>query len=109
MSSKYIRTDLVFAWPTAEIAVMGAEGAVNILYGKDLKKLADPAAAAHERAKLVAQFRDKFSGPYHSAASGHVDDVIAPAETRPRLIAALELLRDKRATRLPRKHGTMPL
>jgi propionyl-CoA carboxylase beta chain len=108
MSSKYIRTDLVFAWPTAEIAVMGAEGAVNILYGKDLKKL-PPASAEAERAKLVAEFRQKFSGPYHSAASGHVDDILAPAETRPRLIAALELLRDKREPRLPRKHGTMPL
>jgi propionyl-CoA carboxylase beta chain len=109
MSSKYIRTDLVFAWPTAEIAVMGAEGAVNILHGKDLRKMVDPGRAAEARATLEAQFRDRFAGPYRSAASGHVDDVIAPAETRPRLIAALELLRDKRVTRLPRKHGTMPL
>jgi propionyl-CoA carboxylase beta chain len=107
MSSKYIRTDLVFAWPTAEIAVMGAEGAVNILYGRELKQKAAQGEA--ERARLVAEFREKFSKPYRTAASGHVDDLLVPAETRPRLIAALELLRDKRETRLPRKHGTMPL
>ena len=107
MSSKYIRTDLVYAWPTAEIAVMGAEGAVNILYGKDLKKLGADAAA--ERVRLEAEFREKFSRPYPAAASGHVDDILIPSETRPRLIAALELLRDKQVTRRPRKHGNIPL
>jgi propionyl-CoA carboxylase beta chain len=107
MSSKHIRTDLVFAWPTAEIAVMGAEGAVNILYGKDLRKRGPEAGA--ERARLEAEFREKFSKPYAAAASGHVDDVLLPFETRPRLVAALELLRDKRAARLPRKHGNIPL
>ncbi len=107
MSSKYIRTDLVYAWPTAEIAVMGAEGAVSILYGKELKKMA--ASAEAERARLEAEFREKFSGPYPAAASGHVDDILIPAETRPRLIAALELLRDKQTTRRPRKHGNIPL
>ncbi len=107
MSSKYIRTDLVYAWPTAEIAVMGAEGAVNILYGKDLKALGEQ--ADDERAQLVQSFRDTFSKPYRAASSGHVDDVILPSETRARLIAGLELVRDKRSQRLPRKHGTMPL
>ncbi|MBP7691682.1 MAG: acyl-CoA carboxylase subunit beta [Anaerolineales bacterium] len=107
MSSKYIRTDFVYAWPTAEIAVMGAEGAVNILYGKELKKMSDGAAA--ERARLETEFREKFSRPYPAAASGHVDDILIPAETRPRLIAALELLRDKHAVRRPRKHGNIPL
>ncbi len=106
MSSKYIRTDLVFAWPTAEIAVMGAEGAVNVLYRKQLKDAANPEAA---RAELAAQFRQKFSKPYAPAASGHVDDIIIPAETRPRLIAALELLRDKKASLPRKKHGIMPV
>ena len=106
MSSKYIRTDLVFAWPTAEIAVMGAEGAVNILYRKRLKALEAPEA---ERARLVAEFREKFSKPYRAAASGHIDEILIPAETRPRLIAALELLRDKQATLPPKKHGNIPL
>jgi len=107
MSSKYIRTDLVYAWPTAEIAVMGAEGAVNILYGKELKALGDE--ADDKRSELVGSFRDTFSKPYRAASSGHVDDVILPSETRSRLIGGLELVRDKRSQRLPRKHGTMPL
>jgi acetyl-CoA carboxylase carboxyltransferase component len=106
MSSKYIRTDLVFAWPTAELAVMGAEGAVNILYRKQLKTMEDPEA---ERARLVAEFQDKFSKPYSAAASGHIDDILVPAETRPRLIAALELLRDKQVKLPPKKHGNIPL
>jgi len=106
MGSKYIRTDLVYAWPSAEIAVMGAEGAVNILYRRELKTAADPDA---ERARLEAAFREKFSKPYRAAASGHVDDVIVPAETRSRLIAALELLRDKQVTLPPKKHGNMPM
>jgi acetyl-CoA carboxylase carboxyltransferase component len=106
MSSKYIRTDLVFAWPTAELAVMGAEGAVNILYRRQLKQM-DNADA--ERERLVAEFREKFSKPYAAAASGHIDDVLIPAETRPRLIAALELLRDKQVKLPPKKHGNIPL
>jgi len=105
MSSKHIRTDWVFAWPTAEIAVMGAEGAVSILYGKELKKRNDAA----ERARLEAEFRDKFGKPYYAAASGHVDDVIAPSETRARLIGALDFLRDKAVTSPAKKHGNMPL
>ena len=106
MGSKYLRADLVYAWPTTEIAVMGAEGAVNILYGKQLKEVEDAAA---ERARLVKEYREKFSTPYTSAAAGYLDDILIPAETRPRLIAALELLRNKQATLPPKKHGNLPL
>ena len=106
MSSKYIRADLVYAWPTAEVAVMGAEGAVNILYAKDLKKLDN---AEEERQRILNEFKEKFSKPYHVAASGHVDDVLIPSETRPQLISALELLKDKKAKLPDKKHGNMPL
>jgi acetyl-CoA carboxylase carboxyltransferase component len=106
MSSKYIRTDLVYGWPTAEVAVMGADGAVNILYSKQLKGAEDP---EKERQTLVDEYQEKFANPYVTAASGHIDDMIAPSETRPKLIAALELLRDKRASSKPKKHGNIPL
>ncbi len=106
LSSKYIRTDLVYAWPTAEIAVMGAEGAVNILYRK---RLAEVDNLEEVRAQFIAEFREQFGGPYAAAASGHVDDVILPSETRAKLIAALDFLRDKQATPLPKKHGNIPL
>lgn len=106
MGSKAIRTDFVFAWPTAEIAVMGAEGAVNILCRKQIEQSAQPQAV---RERLIAEYRQKFSTPYTVAASGDVDDILVPAETRPRLIAALELLRDKRAARPDRKHGSIPM
>ncbi len=106
MSSKYVRTDLVFAWPTAEIAVMGAEGAVNILYRKQLAQAEKPETA---RARFIAEFQQRFGSPYAAAASGHVDQVILPSETRARLIAALDFLRDKQASPLPKKHGLMPV
>jgi acetyl-CoA carboxylase carboxyltransferase component len=106
MSSKYIRTDAVYAWPTAEIAVMGAEGAVNILYRKQLAEKENPEEV---RARFVAEFRDQFGSPYAAAASGHVDDVILPSETRAKLIAVLDFLRDKQTTSLPKKHGNIPL
>jgi len=106
LSSKFIRTDLVYAWPTAEIAVMGAEGAVNILYRKQLAEVEDPEEV---RAKFAAEFREQFGSPYAAAASGHVDDLILPGETRAKLIAALDFLRDKQATTLPKKHGNMPM
>lgn len=105
LSSKYIRTDLVFAWPTAEIAVLGAEGAVNILYRKRLAEEQD----AEVRERFIAEFREQFGSPYAAAASGHVDDVILPSETRGRLIAALDYLRDKQVAGVPKKHGCMPL
>ena len=106
MSSKHIRSDMVFAWPTAEVAVMGADGAINILYGKQLTQADDETEA---RKAYRSEFKAKFSSPYTSAASGHVDDIIIPSETRPRLIAALELLRNKRVESRPKKHGNIPL
>ena len=106
MSSKYIRTDLVYAWPTAEIAVLGAEGAVNILYRRQLAEAENP---EEMKAQLIAEFRQQFGGPYAAAASGHVDDVILPSETRAKLVAALDFLRDKQASTLPKKHGNIPL
>jgi acetyl-CoA carboxylase carboxyltransferase component len=106
MSSKHIRTDLVYAWPTAEIAVIGAEGAVNILYRKRLAQVENPEEV---RAQFMAEFQEQFGSPYMAAASGHVDDVILPSETRAKLIAALDFLRDKQAATLPKKHGCIPL
>jgi propionyl-CoA carboxylase beta chain len=106
MGSKHIHADLVFSWPNAEIAVMGAEGAVNILFRKEIKAAANP---TEERARLVAEIREKFSNPYRSAAAGFVSEVILPAETRARLIAGLEFLRDKQTNSPPKKHGNMPL
>jgi propionyl-CoA carboxylase beta subunit len=106
MSSKHIRTDVNFAWPTAEIAVMGPEGAVNILYKRELEAAADPAAL---RAQRVAEFREKFASPYVAASRGFVDAVIKPRQTRPRLIAALATLQTKRDKNPPKKHGNIPL
>jgi methylmalonyl-CoA decarboxylase subunit alpha len=106
MGSKYLRADFVYAWPSAEIAVMGAEGAVNILHRKELKDNPDAEA---ERARLVAEYKEKFSNPYAAASAGHVDDVILPSETRQHLIAALELLRDKQTSLPSKKHGSIPL
>jgi len=106
MSSKYTRTDFCFAWPTGEIAVLGAEGAVGILNRREIAQAADPEAT---RQRLIAEFREKFSKPYVAASSGHIDDVIRPSETRPRLIAALEILRDKQVVTPAKKHGNMPV
>jgi len=106
MSSKYIRTDLVYAWPTAEIAVLGAEEAVDILYHQELAQAEDPDRL---RARFAADYRERFGSPYAAAASGHVDDVILPHETRARLAAALDFLRDKQASSPPKKHGVIPL
>jgi propionyl-CoA carboxylase beta chain len=106
MSSKYTRTDMVFAWPTAEVAVMGAEGAIEILYAKKYKEMEN---AEEEQRKVLREFKEKFSKPYHVAASGHVDEILIPAETRPRLISALELLRNKEARLPQKKHGNIPL
>ncbi len=106
MSSKHIRGDMNFAWPTAEIAVMGIEGAVNIIFKDRIAEADDPAA---ERARLVADYEAQFANPYVAAARGYVDDVIKPSETRPRLIAALEMLAGKRETNPRKKHGNIPL
>jgi propionyl-CoA carboxylase beta chain len=106
MSSKHIRTDVNFAWPTAEIAVMGPEGAVNILYRRELEQAADPQAA---RAARVAEFREKFANPYVAAERGFIDEVIRPRQTRAKLIAALAVLETKRDKNPPKKHGNIPL
>ena len=106
MSSKHIRGDMNFAWPTAEIAVMGAEGAVNIIF-KDAIAAADDAAG--ERTRLVTEYEAEFSNPYVAAARGYIDEVILPRETRPRLIRSLEILADKRDTNPRKKHGNIPL
>ena len=106
MSSKHVRGDMNFAWPTAEIAVMGVEGAVNIIFRDRIAAAADPAA---ERARLVAEYEHEFANPYAAAARGYVDDVIVPSQTRPRLIAALGMLADKRETNPRKKHGNIPL
>ena len=106
MSSKHIRGDVNLAWPSARIAVMGAEGAVNIIF-KDQIAAADDADA--ERVRLTHEFEERFANPYVAAGRGYIDDVIMPAETRPRLIGALEMLDGKRQANLPRKHGNIPL
>ncbi|TML79438.1 MAG: acyl-CoA carboxylase subunit beta [Actinobacteria bacterium] len=106
MNSKSIRADVAFAWPTAEVAVMGAEGAVNIVFRKELDKADDKKT---KRAELIADYTEKFANPYVAAERGYVDDVIDPRETRPRLINALEMLLTKRETLAPRKHGNIPL
>ena len=106
MSSKHIRTDFNYAWPTAELAVMGPEGAVNILYKRELDAAADPAAT---RAEKVAEFREKFANPYIAAGRGFIDEIIRPRDTRKRLIAALKNLENKRDKNPPKKHGNIPL
>jgi acetyl-CoA carboxylase carboxyltransferase component len=106
MNSKHIRGDMNFAWPTAEIAVMGPEGAVNIVFKEELEKARDPKKV---REQLIADYRSKFANPYIAAQKGYVDDVIEPADTRSRLIKALEILRTKRDRNPPRKHGNIPL
>ena len=106
MSSKHIRGDVNFAWPTAEIAVMGPDGAVSIIMRKDLEAASDP---MKRKAELVAEYREKFANPYVAAERGFIDDVIEPKETRPRLINALEMLQNKRDSNPPKKHGNIPL
>lgn len=106
MNSKHIRADLNLAWPTAEIAVMGAEGAAKIVFRREIQAAADRAA---EEKRLVADYKAKFANPYQAAARGYIDDVIEPRYTRPMLIKALELFRSKRDSNPPRKHGNIPL
>jgi propionyl-CoA carboxylase beta chain len=106
MSSKHLRGDINLAWPSAEIAVMGPEGAVNIVLRREIAESADP---EETRARLVAEYRGKFANPYIAASRGYVDAVIEPHETRPRLINALEMLQNKRDSNPPKKHGNIPL
>jgi propionyl-CoA carboxylase beta chain len=106
MSSKHIRGDVNLAWPTAEIAVMGPDGAVNIIFRKELAQAEDP---IQRKAELVAEYREKFANPYVAASRGYIDDVILPSDTRSRLINALEMLANKRDHNPPKKHGCIPL
>ncbi|HNO84548.1 MAG TPA: acyl-CoA carboxylase subunit beta [Anaerolineales bacterium] len=106
MSSKYLGTDVTYAWPSAEIAVLGAEGAANILFKKQIETANDPTT---ERKKLANEYREKFNNPYYAASTGYVDDIIEPRESRPKLIATLSALRDKYAPAPPRKHGNIPV
>ncbi len=106
MASKHLRADVNLAWPTAEIAVTSPEGAVNVIYRKEISSSADPDA---ERARLTAEYRERFANPYRAAELGYVDEVLKPEETRPRVIRALEMLRTKRRETPPRRHGNMPL
>jgi acetyl-CoA carboxylase carboxyltransferase component len=106
MSSKHIRGDLNFAWPTAELAVMGPDGAVSIIFRRELAEAADP---EKRKAELVAEYREKFANPYVAAARGYLDAVIEPRLTRPRLINGLEMLSNKRDANPAKKHGNIPL
>jgi len=106
MASKHIRTDVNLAYPTAEVAVMGPEGAVNILYRRELAQSSEPEAL---RAEKVAEFRQKFANPYVASDRGFIDEIIPPRETRRKIISALEMTRNKRDKNPPKKHGNIPL
>ena len=106
MSSKHIRGDFNIAWPTAEIAVMGPKGAVEILFKREIAESDDPEVAMDAK---VAEYREQFAHPYIAASRGYLDDIIDPRDTRPRLIDALETMRAKRDTNPPKKHGNIPL
>jgi len=106
MSSKHLRGDINYAWPGTEIAVMGSEGAVNIIARKEIQEAENPEV---RRAELLGDYRDKFANPYAAASKGYIDDVIEPRETRPRVIKALEMLQNKQDTIPPKKHGNIPL
>jgi len=106
MASKHIRTDINFAWPSAEIAVMGAEGAVGLLYRREISEADDPEALRRAR---ITEFEEKFANPYVASERGFIDEIIEPALTRPKLIRALTLLQNKRDTNPPKKHGNIPL
>jgi propionyl-CoA carboxylase beta chain len=106
MGSKHLRTDVNLAWPSAEIAVMGAEGAVNIIYRRELASAENPEATREEK---LSEFRDRFASPFIAAENGFVDDVIEPRQTRPRVIRALRMLETKVDTMPRKKHGNIPL
>jgi propionyl-CoA carboxylase beta chain len=109
MASKHIRADVNFAYPTAEIAVMGPEGAVNIIFRGELAKIEDPAEREKARETFIAEYRERFANPYRAASLGYVDEIIRPRETRPAIIRSLRILANKRQENLPRKHGNIPL
>jgi propionyl-CoA carboxylase beta chain len=109
MSSKHVRTDVNYAWPTAEIAVMGPEGAVDIVYKRELDGAANPQDRQELRQRKIEEFRDRFASPYVAADRGFVDAIIQPHETRKKLIQALAMLETKRDKNPPKKHGNIPL
>ena len=106
MNSKHIRGDLNYAWPTAEIAVMGPKGAVEIIFKRQIAEADDPEAAEE---KLIDEYRQNFANPYIAAEYGYIDDVFEPRKTREKLIRGLEMLKNKVAHNPPRKHGNIPL
>jgi len=106
MSSKHVRGDMNFAYPSSEIAVMGPDGAVNIIFRSEILSADDPTV---ERKRLEADYRDKFANPFKAAELGYIDEVIMPRDSRPRLIAALKMLENKREKNPSRKHGNIPL
>jgi propionyl-CoA carboxylase beta chain len=106
MNSKHIRADVNFAWPTAEIAVMGPNGAVNILYRDQIQEASDPEVFRKEK---VTEYAERLANPFIAANKGYIDDIVKPSQTRPRLIEALQMLQNKRDTNPPKKHGNIPL
>jgi len=106
MGSKHSGGDINYAWPTAEIAVMGPHGAINIIFRKEIAEAADP---EQKRIELVTDYRQKFANPYVAAQKGYIDEVIMPIETRPKLVSALEMLASKREARPSKKHANIPL
>ncbi len=106
MGSKHMRADINFAWPSAEIAVMGPDGAVNIIFRREIEAADDPEA---KRKELVEQYRAQFANPYVTASRGFIDDVIEPRDTRLKIIGALEMLQNKTDSNPPKKHGNIPL
>ncbi|MEK7777298.1 MAG: carboxyl transferase domain-containing protein, partial [Chloroflexota bacterium] len=106
MGSKHLRADVNYAWPTAEIAVMGPEGAVSIIHREKISSAENPDEV---KTQLAKEYRNKYANPYIAAGRGYIDDVIDPAETRPKIIKALGMLRNKRDTTPPKKHGNIPL
>jgi acetyl-CoA carboxylase carboxyltransferase component len=109
MSCKQLRGDMNYAWPTAEIAVMGAQGAVEVLYGKELKKIEDEEEKQKFIDEKVDEYKEKFANPYQAASLGYIDDVIEPRNSRFRVIRALQMLATKKDQNPPKKHSNMPL
>ncbi|MCK4858277.1 MAG: methylmalonyl-CoA carboxyltransferase, partial [candidate division Zixibacteria bacterium] len=106
MSSKHVRGDMNYAWPSAEIAVMGAKGAVEIIFKKEIEASDDPQKTLDAK---IAEYTEEFANPYGAAERGYIDDIIEPAQTRPRIIRALNMLATKRDSNPPKKHGNIPL
>ncbi|MDD4204753.1 MAG: carboxyl transferase domain-containing protein, partial [Candidatus Delongbacteria bacterium] len=106
MNSKQLRGDIIYAWPSAEIAVMGAEGASKIVFAKEIREASDPDDMLNQK---IEEYRDRFANPYVAVEKGFIDDIIVPENTRYRLIKALEMLKNKRDENPPKKHGNIPL